>query len=121
MGTQWASDGHRRRKRKSAARTGPLTWCLLERMTRFELATLTLAKNVTVTVRTVRLLLRSAPQSAKPSVQSVSSVQFVYRPTIARALCARQLALRTTAWPRRTILAMDRFSISRVPTTTASS
>ena len=70
MGTQWASDGHRRRKRKSAARTGPLTWCLLERMTRFELATLTLAK-VVVTVRTVRLVPRSIPQSAKPSVQSV--------------------------------------------------
>ena len=32
---------------------------------------------VVVTVRTVRLLLRSAPRSAKPSVQSVSSVQFV--------------------------------------------
>ena len=48
-----------------------------ERMTRFELAiTFTLAK-VVVTVRTVRLVLRSAPRSAKPSVQSVSSVQFV--------------------------------------------
>ena len=32
------------RKRKSAAFTGPLTWCFLERMTRFELATLTLAR-----------------------------------------------------------------------------
>ncbi len=78
---------------------------MLERMTRFELATLTLAKK--------RLW--------SPSVQSVCSVQFVYRSTIARALCARQLALRTTAWPLRTILAMERFSISRVPTTTASS
>ena len=74
-----------------------------------------------MTVRTVRLLLRSTPQSAKPSVQSVCSVQFVYRPTITRALCARQLALRTTAWPLRTILAIERFSINRVPTTTASS
>ena len=73
------------------------------------------------TVRTVRLMRCSAPQSAKPSGKSVWSVQFVYRSTIARALCARQLALRTTAWPLRTILAMDRFSISRVPTTTASS
>jgi peptidoglycan/xylan/chitin deacetylase (PgdA/CDA1 family) len=45
----------------------------------------------------------------------------VYRSTITRALCARQLALRTTPWPLRTILAIDRFSISRVPTTTASS
>ena len=33
------------RKRKPAL-VGPLTWCLLERMTRFELATLTLAKRV---------------------------------------------------------------------------
>ena len=80
-----------------------------------------LGKKVVVTVRTVRLLRCSTPQSAKPSGKSVCSVQFVYRSTIARALCAGQLALRTTAWPLRTILAMDRFSISRVPTTTASS
>ena len=38
-----------------------------------------------VTVRTVRLLLRSAPQSAKPSGKSVWSVQFVYRSTIVRS------------------------------------
>jgi len=77
--------------------------------------------NVMGAVRTVRPVPCSTPQSAKPSVQSVCSVQFVYRYTITRALCAGQLALRTTAWPLRTILAMDRFSISRVPTTTASS
>ena len=67
----------------------------MERMTRFELATLTLAKKkVMSTVRTVRLLPCSALQSVKPW---------------------------PTAWPLRTILAIDRFSISRVPTTTASS
>ena len=65
---------------------GPLTWCLLERMTRFELATLTLAKKkVVVTVRTVRLLRCSTPQSGKPSGKSVQSVQFVYRSTIRHA------------------------------------
>jgi len=58
MGISWAHH----RKRKPAALVGALSWCFLERMTRFELATLTLAK-VVVTVRTVRLVLRSAPQS----------------------------------------------------------
>ena len=62
----WARNGRlmgtARRKCKSAALVGPLSWCFLERMTRFELATLTLAK-VRLTVRAVRLLLRSTPQS----------------------------------------------------------
>ena len=40
---------------------------------------------VRMTVRTVRLLLRSIPQSPKPSGKSVCSVQFVYRSTIARS------------------------------------
>ena len=40
-------------------------------------------KKVRMTVRTVRLLLRSIPQSPKPSGKSVCSVQFVYRSTIA--------------------------------------
>jgi len=38
---RWATQASR--KRKPAAPVGPLTWCCLERMTRFELATLTLA------------------------------------------------------------------------------
>ena len=42
---------------------------------------------VRMTVRTVRLVPCSIPQSPKPSVQSVQSVQFVYRSTITRALC----------------------------------
>ena len=42
-------------------------------------------EKVVVTVRPVRLLLRSAPQSAKPSGKSVWSVQFVYRSTIVRS------------------------------------
>ncbi len=46
-----------------------------------------------VTVRAVRLLRCSTPQSGKPSVQSVCSVQFVHRSTITRALWA-QLAFR---------------------------
>ncbi len=41
MGIPWARN---HRKCSSAALEGPLTWCFLERMTRFELATLTLAK-----------------------------------------------------------------------------
>ncbi len=45
-----------------------------------------LGKNVMAGVRTVRPLLCSTPQSAKPSVQFVCSVQFVYRYTIPRAL-----------------------------------
>ncbi len=47
-GRPWARNGHlmgtNLRKRKPAAPVGPLTWCFLERMTRFELATLTLAR-----------------------------------------------------------------------------
>ena len=39
-----------------SAPVGALTCVFVERMTRFELATLTLAKEVVVTVRTVRLL-----------------------------------------------------------------
>ncbi len=71
-----------------SAPAGALTWCYLERMTRFELATLTLAKKkVMTTVRTVRPVPCSTPQSGKPSVQSVCPVQFVYRYTITRALC----------------------------------
>ena len=42
---------------------------------------------VMTTVRTVRPVPCSIPQSAKPSVQSVCPVQFVYRYTITRALC----------------------------------
>ena len=76
------------RKRKPAALVGPLTWCFLERMTRFELATLTSAKVMT-TVRTVRLTRCSTPQSAKLSGKSVWSVQFVYRSTIERFGVAR--------------------------------
>ncbi len=50
----------------------------VERMTRFELATLTLA-NVMGGVRTVRLLRCSTSQSVKPSVQSACSVDSVER------------------------------------------
>ena len=55
--------GTNHRKRKPAALVGPLTWCLLERMTRFELATLTLAKKKKGcgSVRSVRLFRQSRP------------------------------------------------------------
>ena len=42
------------------------------------------------TVRTVRLLLRSAPQSVNPTGRSVCSVQFVYRSTIAASVSPDQ-------------------------------
>ena len=35
---------HRQRKTQASGPIGPLSWCFLERMTRFELATLTLAR-----------------------------------------------------------------------------
>ncbi len=52
-------------------------------MTRFELATLTFAKKVRMTVRAVRPVPCSTPQSAKPSV---GPVEFVYRYTITRSI-----------------------------------
>ncbi len=50
MGMSW---GTHHRKRKPAALVGPLTWCFLERMTRFELATLTLARLWSPSVQSV--------------------------------------------------------------------
>ena len=84
MGTQWASDGHRRRKRKSAARTGPLTWCFCERMTRFELATLTLATLWEASVQSVYCGAVSHSPQNRPGNPSSPSSSYTGLPSHAR-------------------------------------
>ena len=111
MGTQWAFHGHEPPKTQGSGHCRDADLVFLGADDEIRTRDPHLGE-VVVTVRTVRLLLRSTPQSLKPSGKSVCSVPFVNRSTITHALCARQLALRTTAWPLRIILAVNRFSVS---------